>query len=88
MIEQLASGMITLMLAKFMLNDVPHYLFDETTMHALKVTRVDERDATSAQLRLIAIKSAKLKIPEPVVKKFGEAGRLIRELEAEERHRK
>jgi len=80
--------MIRLMLAKFMMNDVPHYLFEDTTMRELKVTRVDERDATPAQLRLIAIKSAKLKIPEPVVKKFGEAGLMIRELEREEKSRK
>jgi len=88
MIQQAMNGMIAIMLAKFMLNDVPHYLFEDTTMRELKVTRVDERDATPAQLRLIAIKSARLKIPEPVVKGFGEAGRMIRELQAEETSRK
>lgn len=88
MIPQLVNGMIGLMLARFMLNDVPHYLFEETTMRELKVTRVDERGATGPQLRYIAILSMRLKIPEPVVKGFGEAGRMIRELEAEEKYRK
>jgi len=88
MIQPLFNGMIAIMLTKFMFNDVPHYLFEDTTMRELKVTRMDERDATSAQLRLIAIKSAKLKIPEPTVKKFGEAGLMIRELGREEEYRK
>ncbi len=33
MIPQLFNGMIAIMLAKFALNDVPHYLFSETTTH-------------------------------------------------------
>ncbi len=39
--------------------------------------------ATPRQLRLIAALSSKLHIPEPIAKGFGEAGRMIRELEAE-----
>ncbi len=88
MIPQLANSLVTLLLAKFMLNDVPHFLFEATTMRELKVTRVDERGATGPQLHYIAILTARLKIPEPVVKGFGEAGRMIRELEAEEKYRK
>ncbi len=80
--------MITMMLVKFMFNDVPHYLFEEKTMHSLKVTHVDERGATGPQLRYIALLSARLKIPEPVVKGFGEAGRMIAHLKKEEQAQK
>ncbi len=88
MINTLFGSMITLMLTKLMLNDVPHYLFESTTMRELKVMRVDDRRATGPQLRYIAILTARLKISEPVVKGFGEAGRMIRELEAEQEYRK
>ena len=88
MIQPVLSGMIAIMLAKFMFNDVPHYLFEETTMHSLKVTHVDERGATGPQLRYIALLSARLKIPEPVVKGFGEAGSMITHLKKEEQERK
>jgi len=87
MIQQALNGMIALMMAKLMLNDVPHYLFEDVTMRTLRVAHIDERCATPAQLRLIAIKSARLKIPEPRVKYFGEAGRMIRELMEEEKYR-
>lgn len=42
---------------------------------------------TPGQLKYIAVLSAKLRIPEPKVGSYGEAGRMIRELEAENRHR-
>lgn len=82
------NGMITILMAKFMMNDVPHYLFETSTMRELKVMHVDERGATGPQLHYIAILSSRLKISEPVVKGFGEAGRMIKELEAEEKYRK
>ncbi len=88
MILPVATSMITMMLVKFMFNDVPHYLFEEKTMHSLKVTHVDERGATGPQLRYIALLSARLKIPEPVVKGFGEAGSMITHLKKEEQERK
>lgn len=91
MIQQALNGMIAIMLARFMFNDVPHYLFEETTMRALKVTHVDEKRATASQFRYITILCTRLKITRPYeeeIKGFGEAGRMIRELEAEEKHRK
>jgi len=88
MIGTAFGGMITIMLMKFMLNDVPHYLFEDVTMRTLKVTRVDEKRATGPQLHYIAIMSAKLKIPEPTIKYFGEAGIMIRHLETEMKARK
>jgi len=42
---------------------------------------------TPGQRRYIAILSAELKMPEPDVRSYGEAGRMIRELQAEKRHR-
>jgi hypothetical protein len=51
----------------------------------------DQEPPTPAQLRYIALLCTKLKIREPLeelVKTRGEAGRLIRELQAEERFRK
>lgn len=45
-------------------------------------------EPTSAQLRLIAILSAQLKMGEPTVRTFGEAGRLIRGLYKEREYRK
>lgn len=90
MIQQMANGMIALMFAKFMLNDVPHYLFEEVTMQTLRVKRVkvDDKEATSSQLRYIAVLSQQLHITEPTVKSFGEAGLMIRELEREKEYRK
>lgn len=52
---------------------------------------VSQGPSTFRQRRLIAILCAKLGLKEPLeerVMTFGEAGRLIRELEAQERHRK
>ena len=43
--------------------------------------------ATARQYRYIALLSSKLNKPEPRVKTRGEAGRLIRELQAELKHR-
>lgn len=91
MIQTALNSMITLMLAKFILNDVPHYLFEETTMRSLKVMRVDDRPATPGQLRYIAILCTELKMTTPYeerIKTFGEAGMMIRELEEERRYRR
>jgi len=43
----------------------------------------DDRDPTPGQLRYIAKLSAAARRPEPSVRSYGEAGRMIRELEAE-----
>jgi len=47
----------------------------------------DEIPATSAQLRLIAILTAQLRIREPTIKTFGEAGLFIQALYKERRQR-
>jgi len=49
---------------------------------------VFQSDHTPGQRRYIAILSAGLKMPEPDVRSYGEAGRMIRELEAERSFRK
>ena len=83
MIQELGSAFITLLLAKFCLNDIPH---------AAGITGIDyERPPTTGQLRYIASLCQQLKITTPYeerVKTFGEAGRMIRELEGEGKYRK
>jgi len=82
MIQPLFNGMLAILLAKFCLNDLPH---------AAGLTEPDhERPPTIAQLRYIAGLRQRLKMTityERQVVTFGEAGRMIRELEAEERDR-
>ena len=39
MIQQAMNGMIAIMLAKLMLNDVPHYLFGETTHRSIRIVQ-------------------------------------------------
>ena len=48
----------------------------------------DDRDPTPGQLRYIALLTAELKMPEPTVRSYGEAGRMIRELQAERTYRR
>ncbi len=83
MIQNAFNGMIALLLAKFMLNDLPH---------AAGLTGTDYgRPATAGQLRYITVLCQQLKITvvyEEQVRTFGEAGRMIRELEAEREYRK
>ena len=83
MIRTAFSGMIAVMLAKFMLNDIPHAAGILGNPH--------QEHPTSGQLRYIAVLCQQLKITTPYeeqVKTQGEAGRMIRELEAEREHRK
>lgn len=75
--------MISLMFAKFILNDVPHAA--GITGEPYGVDR-----PTPAQIRYITSLCMRLKITEPLEEKVqtkGEAGKLIRELEAEDRRR-
>ena len=51
------------------------------------VYRGDQKP-TPGQIRYIAILTRDLKMPEPTVVSFGEAGRMIKELEAERAHRR
>ncbi|GAI84320.1 unnamed protein product [marine sediment metagenome] len=48
----------------------------------------EEKSPTPGQLKYIAVLSQQLHMPEPSVRTYGEAGRMIRELEAEREHRK
>ncbi len=71
------------MLAKFLLNDLPH-------ASGLLANNDYERKPTSGQLRYIAILSQQLKITvayEEQVRTFGEAGMMISELKAERTYR-
>ena len=84
MIQAALNGMITLMLAKFMINDVPHAA-------GLLANPDYERKPTSGQLRYIAILSQQLRITvayEERVRTFGEAGLMITELKAEKEYRR
>ncbi len=77
------NGMITLLLAKFVLNDIPHA--------AGILGNPGQEPATPGQLRYIAVLCQQLEITAPYeerVRTPGEAGRMIRELEAERAHRK
>ena len=49
---------------------------------------VFQQSPTPGQRRYIAILSAELRMPEPDVRSYGEAGRMIRELETERSFRK
>ena len=83
MIRTALNGMIAIMLAKFALNDVPHAVG--------LIDNPGQEPPTSGQLRYIATLCQQLTITVPYeeqVKSQGEAGRMIRELEAERRHRK
>ncbi len=83
MIQPLFNGMLAILLAKFCLNDIPH---------AAGITGSSyDRPPTIGQLRYITGLRQRLKMTivyEREVVTFGEAGRMIRELEAEEKHRK
>ncbi len=83
MITQAFNGMLAILLAKFCLNDIPH---------AAGITGPGyDRPPTTGQLRYIAGLRQRLKMTivyEREVVTFGEAGRMIRELKAEEKHRK
>jgi len=84
MIGTLGNALITMMLAKFIINDLPHAA-------GLLADHRDTDPPTPRQLRYIASLCQRLKIATPHeerVKSAGEAGRLIRELEAEVEHRK
>ena len=73
-IQQAVNGMITLLFAKFMLNDVPHAFYSRY-----------EEPPTPAQIRYITNLCIRLGISEPLEEQVhtkGEAGRLIRELAA------
>jgi len=83
MIRLFLNSTITLMLAKFMMNDVPHA--------AGIIGDRYQQDPTPGQLRYIAALCQQLKITtlhEEQVKTFGEAGTMIRELEAEKAYRR
>lgn len=80
MIQTVANTMIYMLLARFMLNDIPH-----------AAGIFEPRLPTSGQLSYIAILCSRLHITvqyEEQVKTFGEAGRMIRELQEEEKYRK
>lgn len=84
MIQTLFGSMITLLLAKLVLNDMPH---------AAGITQGQyyERKPTPGQLHYIASLCQQLKMTvvyEERVRTFGEAGLMIRELEAEREYRK
>lgn len=84
MIQQAFSGMIYMMLAKFVLNDVPH-------ASGLLANPDYSQPPTPRQLRYIAVLCQQLKITvayEEQVMTSGEAGRMIRELETEREYRK
>jgi len=84
MINTAFNGMIAILIAKFMMNDLPHA--------AGLLTNSSYKDPpTPGQLRYIAILCQQLRITTPYeeqVRTYGEAGRMIRELEAERAHRK
>ncbi len=83
MIQQTVGAMIKLMLARWVMNDMPHA--------AGLLDNGYERPATSGQIRYIAVLCQRLEITMPYegqVKTFGEAGRMITELKAEKKHRK
>jgi len=46
-IQQALNGMIAIMLAKFMLNDVPHYLFSESTHRPIRIVQPGPPRSTS-----------------------------------------
>ena len=76
--------MLSIMMAKFLLNDLPH-------ASGLLANPDYEPPPTGPQLHYIAVLCQRLKITTPYeeqVKTKGEAGRMIRELQAEEKHRK
>lgn len=78
------SGIMSMMLAKFMLNDVPH------AAGMIPHTRYDD-PSTGPQLSYIALLCQRTHttiIHEERVKTFGEAGRVISELKAEEARQK
>ena len=84
MIQQALNTMLTIILAKFILNDVPH-------ASGLLANPDYERKPTSGQLRYIAILSQQLRMTvvyEERVRTFGEAGMMISELKAEKEYRK
>ena len=84
MIQTALNGMLTLLMAKFLLNDMPH-------ASGLLASPDYEPPPTGPQLHYIAVLCQRLKIITPYeeqVKTKGEAGRMIRELQAEEKHRK
>ena len=84
MIQTTLNGMITLMLVKFMFNDVPH-------ASGMLANPEPVRKPTPGQLRYIAILCQQLTITRPYegeVKSFGEAGRMISELKVEKAYRK
>lgn len=84
MIQEVVNFVTAVLAAKFILNDIPHA--------AGMLAKPDySRPPTPAQLHYIASLCARLKIKTPYeeeVKTFGEAGRLIRELEQEDKYRK
>ncbi len=83
MIQPLFNGMLAILLAKFCLNDLPHAAGLSDTSY--------DRPPTIGQLRYIAGLRQRLKMTityEREVVTFGEAGRMIRELEAEDKYRK
>lgn len=81
MIPTVLNGMVALMMAKLMLNDLPH---------AAGITKGPDYGGppTPGQLRYIAIMSQQLGMPEPHVETFGEAGLMITELKAEKEYRR
>ncbi len=84
MIQETLNGMLAILMAKFLLNDVPH-------ASGLLANPDHERKPASAQLRYIAVLSQQLHmtvIYEEQVRTFGEAGRMITELKAEKAFRK
>lgn len=84
MIQELCDGIAYMLVAKFVLNDIPHA--------AGLLAKPDySRRPTPGQLHYIASLCQQLKITTPYEEKtmtFGEAGRLIRELEAERKYRR
>lgn len=84
MIRIALNGMIAVLLAKFIINDLPHAA-------GLLANPNYGEPATPRQLHYIAVLCQQLKITTPYeeqVRTSGEAGRLIRELETEREHRK
>lgn len=83
MINVVFNTMMTLLLARFAINDLPHA--------AGLLSNPNEVPPTARQLRYVAILCQQLEIREPIeehVRTGGEAGRLIRELEWEKKRRK
>ena len=82
-IQTALNGMLTVLMAKFLLNDVPH-------ASGLLASNDYKRKPTSGQLRYIALLSQQLKMTvayEERVRTFGEAGMMISELKAERTYR-